>query len=95
MQSIHNIFINTSSHSPGRKKNMNYLLICFDTNDDKRADTSEPYLFLLLSSQLHLLLLLLQQQGGHVPLLGVGPQELLPQAIQLVDHHQQLELFLS
>ena len=52
------------------------------------------YLFLLLSSQLHLLLLLLQQQGGHVPLLRVRPQQLLPQTTQLVDHHQQLELLL-
>lgn len=56
---------------------------------------SEGYLLLLLSSQLHLLLLLLQQQSSHVPLLGVGSEQLLPQTTQLVDHHHQLQLLLS
>lgn len=62
--------------------------------EDGSCLDSEWYLLLLLSSQLHLLLLFLQQQGGHVSLLRVGSQELLPQTAQLVDHHQQLKLLL-
>lgn len=52
------------------------------------------HLLLLLPGQLHLLLLFFEKQGGHVPLLGVGAEELFPKSTQLVDHHQQLELLL-
>lgn len=69
-------------------------IACVCVRERFSADASKRYLFLLLSSQLHLLLLFLQQQGGHVPLLRVGSQQLLPQSGQLVDHHQQLELLL-
>lgn len=53
-----------------------------------------PHLLLLLPGQLHLLLLLLEEHGGHVLLLRVRRQQLVPQRGQLVDHHQQLQLLL-
>lgn len=52
---------------------------------------STPYLFLLLSGELHLLLLLLKQHCCHVLLFRMGCQQLVPQDGQLVNHDQQLQ----
>jgi len=49
---------------------------------------TRAHLLLLLPRQLHLLLLLLEEHRGHVLLLRVGRQELVPQRGQLVDHHE-------
>ena len=55
---------------------------------------SRAHLLLLLPGQLHLLLLLLQEHRGHVLLLRVRCQELVPKGRQLVDHDQKLQLLL-
>ncbi len=51
-----------------------------------------PYLLLLLSGKLHLLPLFLKLRGGHLFLLIMSGEELLPQIDQLTDHGGKLAL---
>lgn len=81
------------------KTKYSYYMATYAKSDNTTSTTplppqDPPYLLLLLPGQLHLLSLLLQLWGGHLFLLIMGRQKLLPQIDQLTNHGGKLVLLL-